>query len=95
MQTPVVIIPALTPDNNLVSLVGRLREEGLSIIVVDDGSGSEYAEIFQRVEKTGCVVVHHSQNLGKGMAIKTGIREGMHSTRRTVAAAARGPSRSR
>lgn len=77
MQTPVVIIPALTPDNNLVSLVGRLREEGLSIIVVDDGSGSEYAEIFQRVEKAGCVVVHHSQNLGKGMAIKTGIREGM------------------
>lgn len=75
MQSPIIIIPALAPDDRLVSLVGQLRGAELPIIVIDDGSGTEYEKIFQQAEKAGCVVVHHSQNLGKGAAIKTGIQE--------------------
>ena len=77
MRSPIVIIPALDPDEKLLSLVSRLRGEGLSVVVVDDGSRPEHGSIFRQAEKEGCIVVHHPKNLGKGAAIKTGVREAM------------------
>ncbi len=46
-----VIIPALDPEPCLEKLVDRLWELGNQVLVVDDGSGSEYKECFQRLEK--------------------------------------------
>ncbi|MCX5999454.1 MAG: bifunctional glycosyltransferase family 2/GtrA family protein [Chloroflexi bacterium] len=70
-----VIIPALNPDERLVSLVNELYSLGQKYIVaVDDGSNAKYQTIFRRLEMLGCLVCHHVTNMGKGEAIKTGIR---------------------
>ncbi len=68
-----VIIPAYEPDEKLILLLHRLQEAGIAhMIVVDDGSGSAYQELFVRAEEVaGCEVLHHAVNLGKGRALKT------------------------
>ena len=68
-----VIIPAYEPDEKLLKLLKQLKEAGIvHIIVVDDGSGSDYQELFLQAEAVeGCEVLHHAVNLGKGRALKT------------------------
>ena len=67
----VVIIPAYKPDEALVSIVRGLKS-CCRIVVVDDGSGSEYEEIFKSIEQDAAVL-HHTENKGKGAAIKTAL----------------------
>lgn len=45
---------------------------GLLVIVVDDGSGEAYQQIFSDLEPS-CIVLHHRVNRGKGEALKTGL----------------------
>ena len=68
-----VIIPSLEPDERLPLLLGQMKEAGIeNIVLVDDGSGPEYAPVFRRAEQEwGCVVLRHAVNLGKGRALKT------------------------
>lgn len=74
-MNPVVIIPALNPDEKLISLVEELQKKDLHPIVVDDGSGAEYAAIFDFLKsKYACDICTHPSNCGKGRALKTGIR---------------------
>ncbi|GGH36997.1 bifunctional glycosyltransferase family 2/GtrA family protein [Paenibacillus segetis] len=69
-----VLIPAYEPDERLLNLISQLRALlNVSIIVVDDGSGDRYHDIFQEVEACGCKVLRHDTNLGKGRALKTGF----------------------
>lgn len=70
----VILIPAYKPDEELLKLVDALEEKQLSMLVVDDGSGSEYEEIFAQAAKKA-VVIHNSGNLGKGAALKKGMQE--------------------
>lgn len=72
----VIVIPALNPDEKLVSLVERLKGlDAPPIVVVDDGSAEQSKAVFQRLEHiNGCIVCRHEKNLGKGAALKTGIR---------------------
>lgn len=68
-----IIIPSYEPDEKLPALLKKLRETGFcNIVLVDDGSGEEYAGIFSEAGTTyGCVVLHHAVNQGKGRALKT------------------------
>jgi glycosyltransferase involved in cell wall biosynthesis len=70
-----ILIPAYKPDHQLIDLVEKLLESGITnIIVVDDGSGSDYRGVFESVAKNNCChLCIHSVNLGKGRAIKTGL----------------------
>lgn len=70
----VVLIPAYHPDEKLIVLLRTLTEKyvGLIPLVVDDGSGQEYEELFHRAKTYG-TVLRHEENRGKGAAIKTGI----------------------
>lgn len=68
----IVVIPAYQPDKTFISLVEQLYESRIGIVVVDDGSGMEYQEIFQKVEDIA-VVLQHRENRGKGAAIKTAL----------------------
>jgi glycosyltransferase involved in cell wall biosynthesis len=74
---PVIVIPAYRPDVRLPALIKELTEKSeLPIILVDDGSGPEYAGIFKELKSLyGCSVCAHGQNRGKGAALKIGIRE--------------------
>lgn len=69
----VIIIPAYEPDGELVRLVDELSENGFSLVVVDDGSGDEYADVFAKVSDKAHIVTLQ-KNCGKGAALKAGMR---------------------
>lgn len=71
----VILIPALDPDMRLVHLVAALRQadSARAIVIVDDGSAPEAADVFERASHGGARVVHHEVNRGKGAALRTGI----------------------
>lgn len=77
-----VVIPALNPDEYLISYVSKLKEAGfLDILVIDDGSTEEKQRIFSVIEtEHGCVVFHHGVNKGKGRALKTAIHQYLSNT---------------
>ena len=68
----IVLIPAYKPEDDLTDLVFQLRAKGLTVVVVDDGSGDEYSAVFASVEEHA-TVVRCEQNGGKGAAIKHGL----------------------
>ena len=68
-----VLIPAYEPDAELIHLTNKLAAAGFGIVVVDDGSGPAYRDIFEAV-KTHAHVLRHERNRGKGAALKTGMR---------------------
>ena len=71
-----VLIPSLNPDNNLISLVNELsKNKWGGILVVDDGSSQNARKIFNDITKIkGVNVVSHTENKGKGSALKTGMK---------------------
>ncbi|MCE5277968.1 MAG: bifunctional glycosyltransferase family 2/GtrA family protein [Planctomycetaceae bacterium] len=76
---PWVLIPAYKPDEELLRLVGALADSPVvqAVVVVDDGSGGQYAAIFARLARIArCSVVSHVTNLGKGAALRTGLNYG-------------------
>lgn len=70
-----VLIPSYRPDGRLIETVAALKGAGFErIIIVDDGSGAEYAHFFTQAERSfSAVVLRHSVNMGKGRALKTGF----------------------
>lgn len=68
-----VIIPAYEPDEKLLGLLAQLRQAQIdNILIIDDGSGADYADIFRVAEEQyDCTVLVHAVNLGKGRALKT------------------------
>lgn len=68
----IALIPAYKPETFLLELVHRLKECGISVVLVDDGSGFEYENLFLECNRYA-EVLHHNQNSGKGCALKTGL----------------------
>lgn len=67
-----VIIPSLSPDERLVTLVEELAGHGFQkILVINDGSSDEYDAFFEKTMQTGATVLRHVVNQGKGRALKT------------------------
>ena len=71
-----VIIPAYEPDERLMGLLEDFRKENIrDVVIVNDGSGESYAEIFDRagllLEGIGGTILTHEVNRGKGRALKT------------------------
>jgi glycosyltransferase involved in cell wall biosynthesis len=64
------IIPAYQDEKHIGDTVRRTLERLLYVLVVDDGSTDQTA---QRAREAGAEVIVHSQNRGKGEAIKTGL----------------------
>ncbi|MDO4167991.1 MAG: glycosyltransferase family 2 protein, partial [Eubacteriales bacterium] len=69
---PVVIIPTYKPDETLVTITDQLWGYGCRIVVVDDGSDEEYQAVFDKISDI-CIILRHSENRGKGAAIKTAL----------------------
>ena len=68
-----IIIPALDPDDRMVSLVKELHDDGYQhIILVDDGSIIPNRKYFKECkEKYRCKIIRHVVNFGKGIALKS------------------------
>lgn len=69
----IALIPAYEPESLLINLLDKIREAGLTAIIVDDGSGLAFANIFKQTADLA-VVLRHPRNCGKGRAIKTGLQ---------------------
>jgi glycosyltransferase involved in cell wall biosynthesis len=72
-----VIIPAYNEAQIIGEVVRRVMQaledtfEAFEVLVIDDGSVDETAEI---AEDAGAKVIRHPYNIGNGAAVKTGIR---------------------
>lgn len=69
-----IIIPSLEPDENLLKLLAEINSynKDFDIMIVNDGSSSQYDPIFEQActyEKV--TVLTHGVNKGKGRALKT------------------------
>lgn len=70
----IVVIPAYQPDDKLYNLIQTLSQTtDYPIIVVNDGSSADKAELFASLEPMAKVLTH-PENQGKGAAIKTALR---------------------
>lgn len=70
----IILIPTLNPDKKIFSYINNLKNSGFTkIIIVNDGSNKIHKPIFQKLATNGCVVLHHSENYGKGRALKSGF----------------------
>jgi glycosyltransferase involved in cell wall biosynthesis len=65
-----VIIPAFHEESRIGAVVRAVREQGLDVLVVDDGSGDRTAA---EAGAAGAKVIVHPQNMGKGVALNTGF----------------------
>lgn len=69
-----IIIPAYQPSELLIELVKQLEERntGHHIILVNDGSTEKSRDIIEKVSQfSNVTTIHHSENMGKGQALKT------------------------
>jgi len=70
----IAVIPAYNEEENVGDLI---KETSLYVdftIVVDDGSTDRTCDVAKRA---GGIVLQHSRNMGKGAALKTGIRRAL------------------
>jgi len=65
-----VLIPACNAQATIAPLVSQLKGKNLDVVVVDDGSQDETAEIGR---SSGAKIIEHPKNLGKGKALRTGF----------------------
>lgn len=72
LQPRIALIPAYEPGEKLAELAKQLSVAGFQSVVVDDGSGEGFREVFSKTMPYATVLTHEI-NKGKGCAIKTGI----------------------
>ena len=59
------LIPAYMPDEALIEITKELHNLEFTVIVIDDGSQSEYDEVFNKAEEFA-KVIRCKKNKGKG-----------------------------
>jgi len=72
----VLLIPAYKPEPVLPQLIREAAKDLAikAVVVVDDGSGHVYRDVFDEIESIdGVRLIRHLVNLGKGAALKTGL----------------------
>ena len=70
------VIPAFDAAKTIGEVVRRVKEQGLGVVVVDDGSRDGTAAIASR---QGALVISHLRNQGKGSALRTGFEYALRS----------------
>lgn len=65
------VIPILNEATTIQGVVENVRRHVDHVVVVDDGSSDESAEL---AHATGATVLLHDRNLGKGAALQTALR---------------------
>ena len=71
-NSKIALIPAYNPDNKLTGVIKGLKEHGYTVVLVNDGSDKKFDYLFDKSNGADAVVTH-SENKGKGIALKTGL----------------------
>ena len=69
----IALIPAYCPEDRMIGLIKELDIRGFAVVVIDDGSGEEYDELFTAARQYASVK-RYTPNRGKGEALKCGMR---------------------
>ena len=76
----IALIPAYEPDRRMLGVIADLGKKGFDVVVVDDGSAAEYADLFEQAAERlpgktgkGVTLLIHDTNRGKGAALRTGL----------------------
>lgn len=76
----IALIPAYEPDRKMLGVIADLGKKGFDVVLVDDGSGTEYADLFEQAAERlpgktgkGVTLLIHDTNRGKGAALRTGL----------------------
>lgn len=69
----IALVPAYQPGTILLEVLDRLKKQGMDIVLVDDGSGAEFSDIFASAALQAELLTH-PVNKGKGAALKTGMK---------------------
>jgi len=69
---PFAVVATFRPDTRLLGLIASLSAD-CDVIVVDDGSGRESADLYSRASALGAYVVSHGRNRGIAAALNTGV----------------------
>lgn len=77
-----LVIPVFNEEKTLLTIIERCSKQKIvkQLVIVNDGSSDDTKNILERVKKLKrknptITVVNHKTNLGKGMAIKTGLKK--------------------
>ena len=71
-----IIVPCYNEEETIATTVEKLKGINIDcekeILVVDDGSTDNSANIVEKIK--GVKLVRHNKNMGKGSAVKTGVK---------------------
>ncbi|MBU1998544.1 MAG: glycosyltransferase family 2 protein [Candidatus Omnitrophica bacterium] len=65
-----IIIPTFNESRSIVKLLLKIKESGLEVLVIDDGSSDKTAE---KAKEQGVIVIKNDTNQGKGATLKIGF----------------------
>ena len=68
----VILMPVYNPNERIVNYVKKLKENNYQVILINDGSKSEYHSLFEKMVHD-CKIISYPFFKGKGYAIKKGI----------------------
>ena len=74
-----IVIPAFNESRRIADSLWKVREFlvrtplSFEIVVVNDGSTDETAEIVRGFEGEGLRLIHHAENRGKGYSVRAGV----------------------
>lgn len=68
----VILMPVYNPDERIVNYVKKLKENNYQVVLINDGSKSEYHSLFEKMVHD-CKIISYPLFKGKGYAIKKGI----------------------
>lgn len=71
IESVVVLIPAYCPDEKMLALLDNITKTFPHVLIVNDGSGEKYDELFEKAKEKATVLAHEV-NRGKGCALRTG-----------------------
>lgn len=72
-QKTFALIPAYNPGNVIKQVVKQTQKYIKNIIIVNDGCDAENTEIIKSLQQADVNILTHTENLGKGYALHTGI----------------------
>ncbi len=79
-----LVIPVFNEEKTLLAIIDRCSKQKVirQLVIVNDGSWDKTRNILKRIQNTKrkkliITIVHHETNLGKGMAIKTGLSKAL------------------
>lgn len=74
-----IIVPVFNETNTILEVVKRVLDVDIpkvkkEIIIVDDGSTDSTRDKLKKIKSQEIKIIYHKKNLGKGAAVKTGIK---------------------